>query len=396
MTNDHRGRPEHRHPRRARRAEGDDAGHAVRALHGRTPASRSGALRPLIRAAGFALAALLLCAAPALAQQQIDPSVPTNIPPEQQNDFKGYLDQVMDDIMATNGPVILNAGNTLWRGLAAIVVVWTGIKIAMSGTFSMWAIVQLVIGLWIPWVMLQFYATPIPGVGFTFPGMIAGGGNWLHSFFLADIVPAMQIELATLVHTQTTAVSDAWAGTSWLELYTALGDVVGTLIIGTSMMLFIFLCLVVIYAVTYAQVIWAHMAMLILTFVGPMMIPWLVFEPMAFLFWGWFRSMITFALYGAMAGAIMRVFMSVCLGYITTFSQVSDIESPVQMVSWVLILLPLMVAGVLSSLKVGELAGMLVSGGGGGGAGMTGALMMAATGGKAMLAGKAAGAAGGK
>ena len=31
--------------------------------------------------------------------------------------------------------------------------------------------------------MLLFYATPIPGVGFTFPGMIAGGGNWLHSFF---------------------------------------------------------------------------------------------------------------------------------------------------------------------------------------------------------------------
>ena len=394
MTNDHRGRPEHRHPRRAPRAEGDDTAHVVNALPGRTPASRRGDPRPLIRAACLALAAFLACAAPALAQQQIDPSVPTNIPPENQNDFKGYLDQVMDDIMATNGPVILNAGNTLWRGLAAIVVVWTGVKIAMSGTFSMWAIVQLVIGLWIPWVMLQFYATPIPGVGFTFPGMIAGGGNWLHSFFLADIVPAMQIELANLVHTQTTAVSDAWAGTSWLELYTALGDVVGTLIIGTSMMLFIFLCLVVIYAVTYAQVIWAQMAMLILTFVGPMMIPWLVFEPMAFLFWGWFRSMITFALYGAMAGAIMRVFMSVCLGYITTFSQVSDIESPVQMVSWLLILLPLMVAGVLSSLKVGELAGMLVSGGGGGGAGMTGALMMAATGGKAMLAGKAAGAAG--
>ncbi len=355
---------------------------------------RTPALRPLIRAAGLALAALLLCAAPALAQQQIDPSVPTNIPPENQNDFKGYLDQVMDDIMTTNGPVILNAGNTLWRGLAAIVVVWTGVKIAMSGTFSMWTIIELVIGLWIPWVMLQFYATPIPGVGFTFPGMIAGGGNWLHSFFLADIVPAMQIELSNLVQTQTTAVSDAWAGTSWLELYTALGDVVGTLMIGTSMMLSIFLCLVVIYAVTYAQVIWAQMAMLILTFIGPMMIPWLVFEPMAFLFWGWFRSMITFALYGAIAGAIMRVFMSVCLGYITTFSQVSDIQSPVQMVSWLLILLPLMVAGVLSSLKVGELAGMLVSGGGGGGAGMTGALMMAATGGKAMLAGKAASAAG--
>ena len=69
-------------------------------------------------------------------------------------------------------------------------------------------------------------------------------------------------------------------------------------------------------------------------------------------------------------------------------------DNPVQMVSWLLILLPLMVAGVIASLKVGELAGMLVSGGGG--AGMTGALMTAATGGKAMLAGKAARAAGGK
>ena len=50
----------------------------------------------------------------------------------------------------------------------------------------------------------------------------------------------MQIELSNLVHTQTTALSDAWAGTSWFELTTALGDVLSTLIVGTSMMLFIF------------------------------------------------------------------------------------------------------------------------------------------------------------
>ena len=393
----------HRHPRRAQRAEGDDAnGVVVHARHGREPASRPRAWRGARRAGCFALAALLLGAAPALAQtppQQIDPLVPTTIPAENLHDFKGYLDQVMEEIQRTNGPTILAAGNTLWRGLAAVVVVWTGIKIAMSGTFSMWALIELVIGLWIPWIMLHFYATPItypggPSIGVTFPGMIAGGGNWLHSFFLSDIVTAVQTELANLVTTHTTAISDAWSGASWFELTTALGDVVSTLIIGTSMMLFIFLCLVVIYAVTYAQVIWAQMAIMILTFVGPLMIPWLVFEPMAFLFWGWFRSMITFALYGAIAGAIMRVFMSVSLGYLTTLLATANVENPVQMVTWLLILLPLMVAGVIASLKVGELAGMLVSGGGGGGAGMTGALMMAATGGKAMLAGKAAGAAG--
>ena len=363
------------------------------------PTGRPRAWRIARRAACVALAALILCAAPALAQppprQQIDPLVPTNIPESEQYNFKGYLDQVMEEIQRSNGPVILAAGNTLWRGLAAIVVVWTGIKIAMSGTFSMWAIIELIIGLWIPWVMLHFYATPItypggPSIGFTFPGMIAAGGNWLHSFFLSDIVPAVKIELANLVTTQTTALSDAWAGTSWWELTTSFGDAMSTLVIGTTMSGFIFLCLVVIYAVTYAQVIWAQMAIMILVFVGPMMIPWLVFEPMAFLFWGWFRSMITFALYGAIAGAVMRVFMSVSLGFLTTFLDQANVENPVQMVTWLLILLPLMVAGVMASLKVGELAGMLVSGGGGGGAGMTGALMMAATGGKAALAGKAA------
>ena len=103
--------------------------------------------------------------------------------------------------------------------------------------------------------------------------------------------------------------------------------------------------------------------------------------------------MITFALYGAIAGAVMRVFMSVSLGFLTTFLDQANVENPVQMVTWLLIFLPLMVAGVMASLKVGELAGMLVSGGG---AGMTGALMMAATGGKAALAGKAVGAAGAK
>ena len=179
------------------------------------PTGRPRAWRTARRAASCALAALILCAAPALAQppprQQIDPLVPTNIPEADQYDFKGYLDQVMEEIQRSNGPVVLAAGNTLWRGLAAIVVVWTGIKIAMSGTFSMWAIIELIIGLWIPWVMLLFYATNIPGMVFTFPGMIAAGGNWLHSFFLSDIVPAVKIELANLVTTQTTALSDAWA-----------------------------------------------------------------------------------------------------------------------------------------------------------------------------------------
>ena len=45
-----------------------------------------------------------------------------------------------------------------------------------------------------------------------------------------------------------------------------------------------------------------------------MTILWQVFEPMAFLFLGWFRSMITFALSGAIASAVTRMFFGVGLG----------------------------------------------------------------------------------
>ena len=51
-----------------------------------------------------------------------------------------------------------------------------------------------------------------------------------------------------------------------------------------------------------------------------MFIPWLLFEPLAFLFWGWFRTLMVYTLYGVVAGAILRVFMGVGMGYVTTYT----------------------------------------------------------------------------
>ena len=212
-----------------------------------------------------------LTAAPAAAQappQQIDPAVPTNISVDDDTDFHSFLTQVMDDIMATNSGAILAVGNNLWRGLAAMVVVWTGIKIAMSGAFSMWVVIELITGLAIPWTMLVFYAAPIPGVGLSFPAMIAGGGNWLMDFFVSDIRTAMTFELSRMADQHTTAVYDAWAGTSYWDLLYSGAAAILTLVVGAGVSLFVFLCLVVLYAVTYAQVIWAQVAIYILTFSG--------------------------------------------------------------------------------------------------------------------------------
>ena len=325
-------------------------------------------------------------------QIQIDPSVPTNIPPGQLDDMQGFISGVLNSIVGSSGPILLNSGQQLWTGLAAIMVVWTGVKIAMSGTFQPWDIIRLVIGLWVPWAMLNFYVNPLPSPAdsYTFPGMIVEGGNWLMNLFIADVGTAMRTELSNMVNTHLTRITDAWDGYQILDLVTAGGAALATLVMGTVFMIFTMAMLVLLYCITYAQVLWAQLAIAILVFLGPLFIPWLVFEPLSFLFWGWFRSLIVFSLYGALAGAVMRVFMGVTLGYVTSYSNASlGFDLVLTMGSWVLAILPLFVAGILASTKVGELASMLVTGSAVTSSGVTGAAMMATGGTGAAAAGAA-------
>ena len=110
-------------------------------------------------------------------------------------------------------------------------------------------------------------------MAFTSPGMIAAGGNWLMEFFLSDIVTGMRNEMTIMVDHHTTNVADAWAGVGWTNVLVSGMGAIATPVIGSTMMGVVMVYLLVLYAVTYAQVIWAQMAILILTFVGPMMIP---------------------------------------------------------------------------------------------------------------------------
>ena len=44
------------------------------------------------------------------------------------------------------------------------------------------------------------------------------------------------------------------------------------------------------------------------------------FQGVRSLFWGWFRTLMVYTLYGVVAGAILRVFMGVGMGYVTTYT----------------------------------------------------------------------------
>ena len=107
------------------------------------------------------------------------------------------------------------------------------------------------------------------------------------------------------------------------------------------MVIFMVLMLLILAAVTYAQVIWAQVALAILIILGPVFIPFLVFEPLSFLFWGWFRAMITYSLYAVIAGAVLRIFAAVGIAYVTTLAQADmSMDSFMEVGIWTLAVVP--------------------------------------------------------
>ena len=236
--------------------------------------------------------------------------------------------------------------------------------------------------------MMQFYTTTIPGMSQTFPGMIAEGGNFLHEMLLDNIISSMQTELGDMVRAIAANMQTQAAQGNVMGILTGGVHAFITAVAGSIIMALLVLLLIVLFAVTYAQVIWAQIALAILIILGPIFIPFLVFEPLAFLFWGWFKGMLTYSLYAVIAGCVLRVFSAVGIAYITTLGGANlDTQSMTQVGLWTLAVIPLFIAGLLSSLKCGELASMLVTGGGAAGSGLMG---MATTAGMAAASGGAA------
>lgn len=318
------------------------------------------------------------------------------VAPSRPDGVKEALDNILNDITTNAIPPMLAEGWQLWAGLALVVIVWKGTQMAFSGNFDMGAVIRMVFGLAIPATMLHYYSTPLPGTTRTFPRIVVAQGGWIQERLVTDAAKAAPQALSEAIRTQSEQIKADWQAVNIWQLLNSAGDMIWTLFVGTAVTAFTLLFLALLWCITMAQVIWAQIAVAILIVLGPILIPWLVFEPMAFLFWGWFKGLIVYSLYGAVAGAIMSVFVGVGVLYLQGLTGATPMPPGLAGgFMWGLAVLLLGLAGILASFKVGEISALIVSGSGATGSGLMGMAMMAATAGKAGLA-KAAGAGGAK
>ena len=325
------------------------------------------------RRASLLLAAavlLLLAAAPASAQ------------PINQNDLVNlpqFVDSTIASFLGTSSATtrIHAAGDDMTQGIALILIVWTGLRVAFSGTYNPWELIKFVFILGWPLFFINFYYTDIPGLNLSFPRIVAGMGDWISQEFGADILGTALANLMDLAGKQAEIVGENWGSTNIVTTVLTGGQQVIHALLATGIITSFVLGMVLVTALALAQVIFAKIAMAILIAIGPIFIPFMIVPKMDFLFWGWLKAMVQYSLYSAIAIIQLNIWTTIIDRYVLSMTNLAPGFQALTLLSgvWLVPVFLVIVCALVCILKIGDLAGMIVGAGSDGGGVIGGAFM---------------------
>src|ERR1700721_3439600 len=137
-----------------------------------------------------------------------------------QTDFLQYIFQAINNLLTQNLGFFDAMGQNLFRMFATILIVWYGVKSALSAAsgkqpFQFDNFASLLLTISFGFAMVNYYSTPIPGVGTSFHNLITDEAQ-----FLASKID--QAQLQTVV-SQVADFESRMDSPSW-------GDILGTAI----------------------------------------------------------------------------------------------------------------------------------------------------------------------
>src|SRR5205085_4470799 len=114
-----------------------------------------------------------------------------------QTDYLQYIFQAINTLLTQNLGFFDAMGQSLFRSFATILIAWYGIKSALSAasgkhTFHFDNFASLLLTVAFGFAMINYYSTPIPGIGSSFHNLITDEAQ-----FLANKIN--QAELQTIV-----------------------------------------------------------------------------------------------------------------------------------------------------------------------------------------------------
>ena len=214
-------------------------------------------------------------------------------------DYLQFIFQAINNLLTQNLGFFDAMGQNLFRSFATILVVWYGVKSALSSAsgkhllhFDNFASLLLTISF--GFAMVNYYSTPIPGMGTSFHNLITD-----ESQFLANKIN--QTELQTVEE----RIAD----------YEIRMDSPGiTDILGTIIYVVIIILLAAAQAIAIVVIAFGFIATAVCVLVGPIFIPFFIVPKLEWLFWGWFKCFIQYAFYQVIAAAVVYVIANLILG----------------------------------------------------------------------------------
>jgi hypothetical protein len=273
-------------------------------------------------------------------------------------DYLQFIFQAINNLLTQNLGFFDAMGQNLFRAFATILVVWFGVKSALSSAggrhmlhFDNFASLLLTVSF--GFAMVNYYSAPIPGVGTSFHNLITD-----ESQFLANTIN--QTELQT--------VEERIADFETRMDSPGIADV-----LGTAMYVVIIILLAAAQAIAIVVIAFGFIATAVCVLVGPVFIPFFIVPKMEWLFWGWFRCFIQYAFYQVIAAAVVYIIANLILGIMDL--QPKGAISTVQLIEAFPVLFITFLSSIYALLKIPALTNHIFSGtAGGSSAGLVGGL----------------------
>jgi hypothetical protein len=220
-------------------------------------------------------------------------------------DFLIIIKNGCDSLTATVAPSVDSVGLHMVLSLATIMLVWFGIQEALASSqggpgFSMAKFLNFFLLITFAYSFVKFYDGSIPGIGYSLKGFVSGGTSNLVDYIGQDSTQEVQ----DTVHTALGQVGNL--SPSFTEPYTLVCTYTVQVVLS------------ILAALIGVIIAYGAIGATIIGLLGPVFIPWMVFDKTEFLFWGWLRAFLGFEFYKVVAAATMSVISHLLITYLTS------------------------------------------------------------------------------
>jgi len=262
-------------------------------------------------------------------------------------DFLILIKNGCDNLTATVSPSMDSIGLHMVLSLATIMLVWFGMQEALASAqggpgFSVARFLNFFLLITFAYCFVRFYNGAIPGIGYSLTGFIRGETSSLVDYIGNDSTQEVQDTIRTAL-AQVGNLSP-----SFTEPYKLLCSFTVQIVLS------------ILTALIGVIIAYGAIGATIVGLLGPIFIPWMVFDKTDFLFWGWLKAFLGFEFYKVVAAATMSVMSHLLISYLTTGAM--NVNSPEKLVTLMPALLILCFITGFILLKIPAMTAALFSG----------------------------------